>query len=71
MNVSKIVENIKFAREEYNELVENFVFKGKDKIKLREEYLNLFFENYGDDINRFRVVSDFTNKLLFILVDVL
>ena len=54
MNASKIAENIKLAREEYNELAENFVPKGKDKTKLREEYLNLLFENYGDDINRLR-----------------
>ncbi|CAI7249976.1 BEM_collapsed_G0038670.mRNA.1.CDS.1 [Saccharomyces cerevisiae] len=71
MNASKIAENIKLAREEYNGLAENFVPKGKDKTKLREEYLNLLFENYGDDINRLRAAPDFTNKSLSILADAL
>lgn len=71
MNASKIAENIKLAREEYNELAENFVPKGKDKTELREEYLNLLFENYGDDINRLRAAPDFTNKSLSILADAL
>ncbi|EHN01207.1 Rsa3p [Saccharomyces cerevisiae x Saccharomyces kudriavzevii VIN7] len=71
MNTSKIAENIKLARGEYNELAENFTPKGKEKSKLREQYLNLLFMNYGDDINRLRSAPDFTNKSLSILADAL
>lgn len=71
MNASKIAENIKLAREEYNELAEKFTPKGKDKTKVREEYLNLLFENYGDDISHLRSAPDFTNKSLSVLADAL
>ena len=71
MNSSKIAQNIKLSRDEYNELAENFTPKGNDKSKIREEYLNLLFENYGDDINRLRSAPDFTNKSLSILADAL
>ncbi|CAI4046805.1 hypothetical protein N7582_003902 [Saccharomyces uvarum] len=71
LNASKIAENIKSARSEYNGLAESFTPRGKEKSKLREEYLNLLFTNYGDDINRLRSAPDFTNKSLSILADVL
>ncbi|CCF59584.1 hypothetical protein KAFR_0H01740 [Kazachstania africana CBS 2517] len=66
---------------------DNFDFKkisatledGKQKLfereetnkKLKNDYLGLLFESYGDDINAVRESSDFTNKSLVLLANVL
>ncbi|QLG73970.1 hypothetical protein HG535_0F04820 [Zygotorulaspora mrakii] len=38
---------------------------------LKNDYLGLIFENYGEDINSLREAPDFTNKSLVILANVL
>lgn len=42
-----------------------------DANSLQNEYLNLLFENYGDDITKFRDAPDFTSKSLVVLANVL
>ncbi|CCC69260.1 hypothetical protein NCAS_0C02700 [Naumovozyma castellii] len=43
----------------------------KDANELKNEYLGLLFQNYGDDINALRTAPDFTTKSLTLLANVL
>ena len=44
---------------------------GKSKAALKQQYLGVMFENYGEDINKLRQAPDFTNKSLVLLANVL
>lgn len=44
---------------------------GQDKSGLKNEYLSMLFESYGDDMNELRQAPDFTNKTLVMLANVL
>ncbi|EDO16625.1 hypothetical protein Kpol_529p5 [Vanderwaltozyma polyspora DSM 70294] len=44
--------------------------KVEDK-ELKNKYLSLIFENFGDDINKLREAPDFKNKTLSLLANVL
>lgn len=47
--------------------------QGEDKTsaEIKNKYLGLMFENYGEDINSLREAPDFTNKSLVMLANVL
>lgn len=44
---------------------------GKSKTALKNQYLGVMFESYGEDINKLRQAPDFTNKSLVLLANVL
>lgn len=54
-----------------NESSEKLLEGKKDKNGLKNEYLSMLFENYGDDMNQLRNAPDFTSKSLVLLANVL
>ncbi|AET39212.1 Rsa3p Ecym_4133 [Eremothecium cymbalariae DBVPG len=44
---------------------------GKSLGSLKNEYLNMLFEHFGEDVNQLRNAPDFTNKSLVMLANVL
>ncbi|QEU62572.1 Rsa3 [Kluyveromyces lactis] len=53
--------------ESSSKLLEN----NKDKNGLKNQYLSMLFESYGDDMNELRNAPDFTSKTLVMLANVL
>lgn len=62
IDLNKVKETINDSREQLS--------KSK-RTELKNEYLGLLFQNYGDDINTLREAPDFTNKSLILLANVL
>lgn len=50
---------------------ERLLDTGIDRNDLRNKYLGMLFENYGDDMNKLRNAPDFTSKTLVMLANVL
>ncbi|KAL2709284.1 Ribosome assembly protein 3 [Kluyveromyces marxianus] len=62
IDLQKMAGNLDASREK---------FQGQDKSGLKNEYLSMLFESYGDDMNELRQAPDFTNKTLVMLANVL
>ncbi|CCK67939.1 Rsa3p KNAG_0A02500 [Huiozyma naganishii CBS 8797] len=72
LNLNKIKDTIAHANETLDaQLGLHNGSKGSLDTELKNKYLELLFENYGDDINGLKDAPDFTNKSLVLLANVL
>ncbi|KAG0660804.1 ribosome assembly protein 3 [Maudiozyma exigua] len=70
LDLKKVDETIEQANTELknSKLIQE---NGEASKNLKNEYLGLMFQNYGEDINDLRNAPDFTNKSLVLLANVL
>lgn len=68
IDLQKMAGNLDASREKFQGKAQG---QGQDKSGLKNEYLSMLFESYGDDMNELRQAPDFTNKTLVMLANVL
>ncbi|CCE62363.1 hypothetical protein TPHA_0C02080 [Tetrapisispora phaffii CBS 4417] len=66
-----VIANDKYEEISNIEDIKNKLDSKKADNQLKNEYLNLLFTNYGDDVNSLREAPDFSTKSLSILANVL
>lgn len=70
LDLKKVDETIEQAKTDLknNKIIQE---RGDASKNLKNDYLGLMFQNYGEDINDLRKAPDFTNKSLVLLANVL
>lgn len=73
IDLKKVNETVQSAKLnlEGTDLVKNALATDNTTKDLKNEYLELVFQNYGEDINALREAPDFTTKSLVLLANVL
>ncbi|KTB11760.1 Ribosome assembly protein 3 [Nakaseomyces glabratus] len=65
INLNAVQNKLEMSEEQLKDRI------AMDQSKEQDAYLNLMFENFGDELNAFRTASDFNSKTVNILANVL